>query len=894
MAEQGSEVLELPTGTVTFMFTDIEGSTRLLQQVGEDAYRDLLAAHHRILREAISAGGGVEVQTDGDAFFAVFPTARGALRAATQGQRAIWAHAWPEGSSLRARMGLHAGDGVLAGDNYIGLDVHRAARISAAGHGGQVLISDATRALVENALPAGVVLRDLGLHRLKDIEQVEHLHQLAIEGLPDEFPPIRTLDARQTNLPPQRTSFIGREREVAEVSGLLERTRLLTLTGPGGIGKTRLALKVAADSLGRFAGGVYFADLSPITDAGLVPSAIAGALLVREEPGRAPIDTLADHLRDRQLLLVLDNLEHLPEAATVPGRLLDAAPQLTVLATSRVPLHLAGEQEFPVPPLALPEAVEHPDVDRLGRYEAVRLFVERAAAGRPGFRLSADNAAAISQITAKLDGLPLAIELAAGRAKLLTPDAILARLGTRLSLLTGGARDLPARQRTLRSAIEWSHDLLVPDERRLFARLAAFSGSWSLDAAEAVCAPGLTLSVLDGLGSLVDQSLVRRIGDVGGDARFAMLESIREYATERLAASGERDEMRRGHAAYILALAESSAAGTGERDAPSVERLEVERDNVRAALAWAIDAGEADIGLRTAAAIWTFWPRRDLAEGRTWLQRLLALPRAQRRDAVRARALTSLGAIELWQNDYEVSRACLEEAAAIARELPDPRLLAHAIDSLEVLARAAGDLERATILARQGLAAAEEAEDQVLSAEFRGRLGLIDIFNGRPYEAIEPLASAVAVQRRAGSSAQVALLLAALGTAKRMVGDLTAAKGHYREALQISLDLGNTVLVGTMIIGYASVASSERRHERAARLLGAAARIRRDAGGGPLPELMRRLGDPEGDARRAIGDEAFERARGDGEGMAMEQAVSYALADGDPPAHDPTQEGANV
>ncbi len=870
---------DLPTGTVTFLFTDIEGSTQLLQRVGE-GYRDILAAHDRMLGEAIAAAGGVVVQTEGDAFFAAFPTAAGALRAAVEAQRALSGHPWPAGHVVRVRMGVHTGEGVLGGANYVGLDVHRAARIAAAGHGGQVLVSDATRALVENAMPIGVGLRDMGMHRLKDIEQSEHLYQLVIDGLPDEFPPIRTLDARQTNLPPQRTSFVGREGEVAEVTALLDRVRLLTLTGPGGIGKTRLALKVAADELGRFADGVYLADLSPITDASLVPTTIARALLVRELPGRDPLDTLVDHLRDRHLLLVLDNLEHLVEAATVVGRLLDAAPRLTVLATSRVPLHLAGEQEVQVPPLGLPDSVERPDVARLGGYEAVRLFVERVAAVRPGFRLTPENASAIGQITVQLDGLPLAIELAAGRAKLLAPDAILARLGTRLSVLTGGARDLPARQQTLRAAIDWSHDLLQPEEQRLFARLAAFSGGWTLDAAEAVCAQDLSLSVLDGLGSLVDQSLVRRVEDVADDARFAMLETIREYATERLAESGEQDAVRRRHADYFRALAEQTEQFARQHDAASVERIDVERDNLRAALAWAVETGEADIGLRAAAAVWPLWPGRDLAEGRAWFERLLALPQSRSRDAVRARALTTLASIEIWQNDSEAARACLEEAAGIARELGDALLLAHALITLEVLVRAAGDLEQSVVLLQEGLASAEEAGDRALAADFRGRLGFVEVFRGNPAAAIEPLREAIAVQREAGATSQVVLSLAALGAAERQAGDLAASARHIREALAMSRDAGNMVMVGMTITGLAFVASSEGRHGRAARLAGAAARIRRDAGGGPVPEIMRRLGDPEGDARRALGDEAFERATAEGYAMDMEEAISYAVRDG--------------
>ncbi|MGI8998558.1 MAG: ATP-binding protein [Candidatus Limnocylindria bacterium] len=471
---------QLPTGTVTFMFTDIEGSTRLLQRVGE-SYRDLLADHNRILREAIAAGGGTEVQTEGDAFFAAFPTAAGAVRAAVQAQRGLASQAWPEGSDIRVRIGLHTGQGVLSGEQYVGLDVHRAARIAAAGHGGQVLISDSTRALAGDDLAVGVGVRDLGRHRLKDIERLEHLHQLLSDGLGDKFPSIRTLDARLTNLPLERSSFVGREREAAEATALLERSRLLTLTGPGGVGKTRLALKIAADHLGRFADGVYLVDLSTINDPSLVPAAIARALMVREQPGQDMAASLAEHLRDRELLVVLDNMEQVVDAADTVSRLLDAGRGLTVLATSRVPLHLTGEQEFPVPPLALPDPTRIADLQSLNDNEAVMLFIQRAASVRPEVRLTADNAAAVAEIAVRLEGLPLAIELAASQAKLLNPSAILARLGTTLSLLITGPNDRPDRQRTLRSTIEWSYDLLDTKHKRLFARLATFKGGWTLD-----------------------------------------------------------------------------------------------------------------------------------------------------------------------------------------------------------------------------------------------------------------------------------------------------------------------------------------------------------------------------------------------------------------------------
>jgi predicted ATPase/class 3 adenylate cyclase len=640
MPQEERQMRDLLTGTVTFLFTDIEGSTRLLQRLG-DRYREVVDRHGRILREAIASGGGTEVHTEGDSFFAVFPTPAGALAAAVQVQQALATHAWPEGHSVRVRMGLHTGNGVLGGDDYIGLDVHLAARIAAAGHGGQVLVSEATKAQIEQTLPEGTSLRDLGRHRLKDIEQPEHLYDLVIADLPAEFPAIRTMDARPTNLPPQRTSFIGRGRQVAEVTSLLAERRLLTLTGPGGTGKTRLALKVAADHLDRFSDGVFFADLSPIPDPALVPSVIAQALVVREEAGRDLLDTLADHLRDRHLLLVLDNSEQVIEAAAAIARLLDAAPRLTVLATSRAPFHISAEHEYQVPPLAVPDPGHVADIEMVTRSEAVALFTERAAAIRPGFQITSQNAPAVAQIGDRLDGLPLAIELAASRLKILSPDALLERLGQRLSLLTGGARDLPERQRTLRSTIEWSHELLEPEVQRLFARLGTFNGGWSLEAAEVICGPGLDVEVLDGLSTLIDHSMVRPGEPGDGGPRFTMLETIREFAVERLASSGEEDELRRRHAEQFRDLAEEAGHHlTREHRVAWLSRLETEHDNLRAALDRAERTRDADTGLRTAAAIWRFWLQRGhLSEGRGRLERLLSMPGAEARGSVRARGL---------------------------------------------------------------------------------------------------------------------------------------------------------------------------------------------------------------------------------------------------------------
>ncbi|HKA50881.1 MAG TPA: adenylate/guanylate cyclase domain-containing protein, partial [Candidatus Dormibacteraeota bacterium] len=537
---------DLPTGTVTFLFTDIEGSTRLLYTLG-DAYAKVRSEHATIIRDAIAVCGGTEVDTAGDSFFAAFPSPRGAVRAAVMAQRGLQAHEWPAGSSVRVRMGLHAGEGVLSGSEYVGMDVHRAARVADAAHGGQVILSGATRGLVEHSLPEGTSLRDLGEHRLKDIVHLEHLFDLVIDGLLAEFPPPRTLDARPNNLPAQLTSFVGREEQIAEIRQLLGRARLLTLTGPGGTGKSRLALQVAAETLGDYRDGSFFVDLSPVMDPALVPAVIAQALGVSETPGVPIIEGLRTHLRDRELLLVVDNFEQVAVAGPVLEELLTTAPRVKALVTSRVVLSLRGEQEYAVPPLKPPDLRQQADPADLNRFEAVRLFTERALAVQPRFRLTAKNAGAVAEITVRLDGLPLAIELAATRTKVMTPEQMLPRLQQSLTLLTSGARRLPERQRTLRGAIAWSYDLLPEAERSLFARLSVFSGGWTLAAAEGIAEPKeLALDALEGLSALLDNSLIRA-DEPNGQPRFSMLETIREFGQEQLSAADELEHVRRRH-----------------------------------------------------------------------------------------------------------------------------------------------------------------------------------------------------------------------------------------------------------------------------------------------------------------------------------------------------------
>ena len=670
---------DLPTGTVTFLFSDIERSTRLATEHAE-AWPAILERHRELLRTAFGAAGGVEAGTEGDSFFVVFSAAPDAVAAAVEAQRALAAEPWAPDTEVRVRMGMHTGEASFSAKTYAGLNVHRASRVAGVAHGGQVLLSDATRALVEGALPQGVSVRDLGPHQLKDLDQPEHLWQLVIPGLQDAFPAIATAGITPNNLPTRLTTFLGREREIGEVLDLLGRSRMLTLTGPGGTGKTRLSLQVAARSLDEHPDGVFFIELAPITEPELVTATIAQQLGLADRGGRTAAEGLAEHVANRRMLLVLDNFEQVIAAAPAVSDLLAAAPNLTVLASSRSALRISGEQEYPVPPLGLPDPAHLPPLESLSQYEAVALFIERARSVKPAFEVTNENAPAVAEICVRLDGLPLAIELAAARIRIFTPQAMLSRLEKRLGLLEGGGRDLPARQQTLRGAIAWSHDMLDTADRAMFSCMSVFVGGASLAAIERVCTEEVDGDPIEAVTSLVEQSLVRQEEGVDGEPRFSMLETIREFAMDQAVADGSWDRLRDRHAHLFRELAEESAGEImGSRKRSWLDRLEEEHDNLRAALVWASEVGAAEVALRTSASLWRFWQMRGyLAEGLERVTQALAIPHAADHPRQRADALSAAAGLAYWQADSARSRALYEEEIELRRELGDRLGLAEA------------------------------------------------------------------------------------------------------------------------------------------------------------------------------------------------------------------------
>jgi predicted ATPase len=884
-----------------------------------------LARHDEVLRSAIESNGGHVFKTVGDAFCCAFPTAPDALKAGLEAQRRLLSSAWDQTGPLMVRMALHTGAAQERDGDYFGPPLNRVARLLSAAHGGQVLLSLPTQELVRDQLPGETALRDLGERRLKDLFRPERVFQLTAPDLPSEFPPLRTLEDHPNNLPLQPTTLVGREREVAEVIQrlLASETRLLTLTGPGGTGKTRLALQAAAELLEEFDDGTFFVSLAALTDPELVASAIAAPLGVVEAADRPLEEGVIEYLREKKLLLVLDNFEQVLAGAQLVGQLLAACPHLKILATSRIPLGLYGEREYLVPPLSLPDPERPPSLEHLTQYEAVRLFIERAQDARPDFSVSNENAPAVAEICARLDGLPLAIELAAARIKVLPPQKMLDRLSDRLKLLARGARDLPERQRTLRATMEWSHALLEEGEKVLFARLSVFAGGRTLEAIEAVCdAEGdLPVETLDGVESLVDKSLLREEERPGGEPRFVMLETVHEYAREKLEENGETEEIKHTHAEYFLTLTEEAKAElNGPQQKTWLERLETEHDNIRAALSWALKHAEAGLVIRLGGALWWFWRMRGhYSEGRRWLEEALAI-KGRGSPESRARALAGVGALAVEQGDLDrAEEACeeglellvgearepseaklylltclgwvafsredhgratelFEESLELSREKMDTWGLAGSLMSLATVSHSQGDSERATELYEESMDLYREQGNKGGLASCLNNLAMVVYSQGDLGRAIQLTEESVALHRELGARGGVSIGLCNLGWMALLQNDLGRAADLYAESLALAEDLGHQ-RVQSGLEGFACLAGAQREAERAAQLWGAAQALQEAKGIRRDPDFLAEADARISAVRSGMGEEAWEAAWRKGRAMTIEESVSYAIAE---------------
>lgn len=920
--------LDLPTGTVTFLFTDIEGSTQLWEQQPE-AMRAALARHDMLLRKVIEDHCGWVIKTTGDGLLAVFASAVEGLGAVIACQRTIHAEVWPTAEPLRVRMALHTGEAEIRDGDYFGSTLNRAARMMAVGAGGQSLLSQTTAAVVQDQLPKQVALRDLGEHRLKDLVRPEHIYQVVVPELPETFPPLKSLSAFPHNLPVQLTSFVGREKEIAETRKLLAATRLLTLTGPGGTGKTRLALQVAADVMADYQDGVWLVELAPLADPAYVFPALAAIFNLREAPGRTLDALVTDYLRGKTLLLVLDNCEHLIEAcARLADDLLHVCPRLKVIASSREALGLAGETAYRVPSLTIPDG-SHATPAALMQCEAVRLFVERAQAAQPRFTVTASNSPAVAAICRRLDGIPLALELAAARIKVLAAEQIAARLDDRFRLLVGGSRTALPRQQTLAAMIDWSYDLLPEEERRLFRQLSVFAGGWTLEAGEAMVGD---CDVLDGLTQLANKSLVI-VDEDGAEARYRYLETIRQYARDKLFEAGEGGPVRDRHFLYYASIA---------KDAPIIARgaepvvwrrqLEAEADNLRTALEWGLDR-HREAMLEMATNLVLAMPGAAFVESgaelRRWLQAALVrvqdLPpvegeAATRRQKLRGYGLLAEGQVAVSQGDDTVAKAELEEGIAIARANGDRLLLGYclmfwvlasqfvAVPGAEAAAREGlaimhdlgdkwglamtlmllsriegerGATAQADAYSDEALRLAREIRNPWLAAMMLMQLGLTAILTGDRARARERYTESGRRFREQKDRFFDTAIQSMLAHLDRQEGNLTAALAVYRGTLPKWKELGTRAAIAHELecIGY--IARARGHPARAAHLLGAAEALR-ELVGTPMADYERGEYANEVAALRTQLDEtSLARAWAEGCAMTMDDAIQYALADAD-------------
>ena len=932
----------LPTGTVTFLFTDIEGSTKLWEEHPEEM-KSALAEHDSILREAINSNNGHIIKTTGDGVHAVFTTVLDAIHAAVTAQRAlvqtseVFAEHPQNGAeadqtsevSIHVRMGMHTGEAELRDGDYYGQSLNRAARIMDVAHGGQILLSAVTAALVRDHLPADTDLLDLGEHRLKNLSRTENIFQLNVPDLPRDFPPLASLNIFANNLPVQLTSFIGRERELVEVKQRLENAHLLTLIGPGGTGKTRLSLQLGASLLPDFKDGVWLAELAPLSHPSLVVQTVASVLAVREQPGMPLKELVLDYLRDKHLLLILDNCEHLIETCVqLTDEFLHNAPKMKVIASSREALGINGETIYRVPSLSLPEQTHPAGTAQVTReavagFESVQLFVERATAANPKFQLTDENASSVAQICKRLDGIPLAIELAASHVKVFSPEQIAMRLDDRFKLLTGGSRTALPRQQTLRALIDWSYDILTTDEQALFRRLSVFAGSWTYEAAEMICGDS---NFLDLLTQLINKSLV--VVEEGKETRYRLLETIRQYARDKLLESGEGGELRNKHLRYFLDLAE-----TAEPELHSFEslqwtvKLQTEYDNIRAALEWGLSE-DLEAALRMIGALPYFWITQGYAvEGRRWaldvLEKAKSRPgqdkeKEDRQVTIRANAYLALSIMATDLGDNEVVLATASESVALARKSGDKRILSFALAYLASGRTNLGEAGEAYPLAQEALALARECGSKHALAFSLTAMGEVSAIAKHDYESAMAYAEeAMALTEKGGYRWGNSMTIFGLGYAARSLGDYDQARSRFRASLPVFIELGDkhrinmveselahiereqghyqtaipiyreTILewqrlghraaIAHQLECFAFIAKAQEQVEHALRLFGAAEALREKISIAMTPPERVEYDREVADLKANMDEKEFASLWAEGRSMTMDQAIQFAL-----------------
>lgn len=861
---------DLPTGTVTFLFTDVEGSTRLVQLLGDDA--PAVFDHHALLiRAAIGDHGGVEVGTEGDSFFCVFASAADALDGAVAAQRSLHSARWPDGAVVRVRMGIHTGLGILGGDNYFGLDVHRAARVAAAAHGGQIVLSASTNAIVERALPPDVSARDLGLFHLRDLAEPEHLHDVVIDGLPADFPPLATVAASHRDLPEPLSRFIGRSDQVERLVALFADRRLVTCTGPGGVGKSRLALQVASRLRNQF-DAVYFVPLAPIEEPALVPATVLRELGVPPTAEDAQA-RLAAFLADKRWLLVLDNFEQVVDAAPVVASILRSAPGVAVLVTSRTALRITGEVEYPVPPLALADPNEDAELEALQEVESVRLFVDRARSVRPDLAVDAAALEAIADITRALDGLPLAIELAAARVRVMTPSDLRNRMTGALDLLTSSSLDVDERQRTLRNTIAWSYELLDVRQKRLLEDLAAFRGGATLDAIEATSGLERAASEwLDDLDALVGHSLVVRV-ETSAESRLLMLETIREFASERLTERPDAPEILERHAAWFHSLAERASEGLTTFDQGIwLAALDRERDNFRAALAYSIHRGNTDRASRLVNSLWRYWHMRGpIPEGIARTREVLAMRHLSVDD--RIRTLEAAGGLEWWAGNMDGAAAHYLEALALTRNFGNDAQQANALYNAG-MAVGFSNPGNGTELLAEGLAIAGRTGNVRAASQCRWAMASAHQFDHDFERAHRELSTALAGFRSVGDAFMTNWTLRDLGSVEMVLGRLGDAEEHLSAAIDFFSATGD--LSGTLLLlrDHARMAALDGDMDRALRLIGAANEHERKSGLNLGKFELEALGIDN--PLVIVDQDEAERRRAEGRSWSIDEAVAYA------------------